>query len=987
MLPNQARYVIAINIETLAGSSFELLVSPYETITTIKRKIERREGIPVSHQHLVWKTQELEDESCLHDYNIGDGGTIKLVLAMRGGPVNTKRVPIEDSLIRDMSEYIDIKEDYGDLFSSGTSNKNVTFLVLRDGDQFNFFQLIDRGDGTLSPMSGSMSTASMYNTHETVDVERDDEKRRAEDKRTKQKMELIKSKLKNTTTLSSKKEPQLLPPRPPSGSKSKTIRQTLTTSYGAGGGSRLRRYGSDRNIMLDSTLSNVNDNEISSTATTVLADHHNNNTSDRKRIPNTISTTNIFNTYNLLSAKNLQEDDEDEDEEEEEDDSNDEENDSDEYKTSSMITTKKLFGSTRSFSPSILSNGFFSTSATAATTPLTTNTTTTKSLSSLKHSLEQQQQQQKKAYQHYHDKKKVSMAKREATTTKTSVETLLTNSYPSMNLGLSNQDITNSQETATNDLTNFTSSKNDLLLDYIHRLSPTQSQPISPSPCITCSAKRLSDQTQPQSTLYASSGNVASCGTTTTEIYHHLASSTALDLDDETIGTTNNYASLRKLQQSPYKCLHSSLSNSNDSYLRKQTAGSISNTGGDHSNSRNETSLSKWPDTPSPQSKLDGHFGQDDDIIISEQSNNNERTLTSHSLFRHQNSSTSTITPTPTLPNFQNSAKKTQQRYHHTTNSTSSSIVSFDQQRSSPSLNVRPLVPLTLSKYRRMPPASTNAQQGTTYSTSFFQHQLSDTPSPTTNDWFKNTTATTQNDSFNEHLMLNNKRIEMLKAGKQQSPMPPSPSSSSTAIFPPPSSIVSTKRDSNNENNSTTKPVISSTSVATQSLPYDSTKVTIETIGSKTVTALLRQNATIEPVDTSRGVGRHLVSLLTTASKETSNKEERYKLDAKLNPWSTTSINGSTISSLNSTTATIYSNTNPNKLPPVIISRKSTAKCFLCKKKTGLATTYSCRCGSSFCSEHRYPEAHNCPYDYKAEGKRLIERNNPVVAAPKLPKI
>jgi len=32
---------------------------------------------------------------------------------------------------------------------------------------------------------------------------------------------------------------------------------------------------------------------------------------------------------------------------------------------------------------------------------------------------------------------------------------------------------------------------------------------------------------------------------------------------------------------------------------------------------------------------------------------------------------------------------------------------------------------------------------------------------------------------------------------------------------------------------------------------------------------LLRQNATIEPVDTSRGVGKHLVSLLTTASKET----------------------------------------------------------------------------------------------------------------------
>jgi AN1-type zinc finger and ubiquitin domain-containing protein 1 len=45
------------------------------------------------------------------------------------------------------------------------------------------------------------------------------------------------------------------------------------------------------------------------------------------------------------------------------------------------------------------------------------------------------------------------------------------------------------------------------------------------------------------------------------------------------------------------------------------------------------------------------------------------------------------------------------------------------------------------------------------------------------------------------------------------------------------------------------------------------------------------------------------------------------------------------------------------------------------------------RCGSSFCSEHRYPEAHACAFDYKAEGKRLIERNNPLITAPKLPKI
>ena len=47
----------------------------------------------------------------------------------------------------------------------------------------------------------------------------------------------------------------------------------------------------------------------------------------------------------------------------------------------------------------------------------------------------------------------------------------------------------------------------------------------------------------------------------------------------------------------------------------------------------------------------------------------------------------------------------------------------------------------------------------------------------------------------------------------------------------------------------------------------------------------------------------------------------------------------------------------------------------------------SYRCGNSFCATHRYAEAHSCTYDYKSEGRKIIEQNNPVIAAPKLPKI
>lgn len=46
-----------------------------------------------------------------------------------------------------------------------------------------------------------------------------------------------------------------------------------------------------------------------------------------------------------------------------------------------------------------------------------------------------------------------------------------------------------------------------------------------------------------------------------------------------------------------------------------------------------------------------------------------------------------------------------------------------------------------------------------------------------------------------------------------------------------------------------------------------------------------------------------------------------------------------------------------------------------------------CRCGNNFCATHRYAESHSCTFDYKTEGRKLLEQNNPVVNAPKLPKI
>ena len=61
-------------------------------------------------------------------------------------------------------------------------------------------------------------------------------------------------------------------------------------------------------------------------------------------------------------------------------------------------------------------------------------------------------------------------------------------------------------------------------------------------------------------------------------------------------------------------------------------------------------------------------------------------------------------------------------------------------------------------------------------------------------------------------------------------------------------------------------------------------------------------------------------------------------------------------------------------------------RCSACRKRVGLSG-FKCRCGTTFCGSHRYPEQHACPFDYKAVGRDAIARANPVVKADKLDKI
>ncbi|XP_068636114.1 zinc finger A20 and AN1 domain-containing stress-associated protein 1-like [Aristolochia californica] len=61
-------------------------------------------------------------------------------------------------------------------------------------------------------------------------------------------------------------------------------------------------------------------------------------------------------------------------------------------------------------------------------------------------------------------------------------------------------------------------------------------------------------------------------------------------------------------------------------------------------------------------------------------------------------------------------------------------------------------------------------------------------------------------------------------------------------------------------------------------------------------------------------------------------------------------------------------------------------RCFTCRKRVGVMG-FSCRCGSTFCNVHRYPEEHGCEFDFKTQGREEVAKGNPHVVKDKLERI
>ncbi|KAK8740282.1 hypothetical protein OTU49_002818 [Cherax quadricarinatus] len=188
---------IEVTVETLMGDSYRVRVSQWDTALGLKGLLYRTQGIPTSHQHLILGERELADDSCLLDQGVIDGSTIKLVLSLRGGPINARRLPTHEDLIwREVTDYMDVnREDLWD----GVGGRTVTLLVLRDGENVNLYRVVENQDGSFSPLNESWGSVNSGGGEETTHTHVSEEETKTRARMAEIRAQMADMKLRNKT--------------------------------------------------------------------------------------------------------------------------------------------------------------------------------------------------------------------------------------------------------------------------------------------------------------------------------------------------------------------------------------------------------------------------------------------------------------------------------------------------------------------------------------------------------------------------------------------------------------------------------------------------------------------------------------------------------------------------------------------------------------------------------------------------------------------
>jgi ubiquitin-like protein Nedd8 len=86
---DQNRTPPQIFIKTLTGRKQAMTFEPSDDVSQIKQQLQEKEGIQVDQIRLIYSGKQLADDKPLEFYNIQAGGTIHMVLQLRGGAPGT----------------------------------------------------------------------------------------------------------------------------------------------------------------------------------------------------------------------------------------------------------------------------------------------------------------------------------------------------------------------------------------------------------------------------------------------------------------------------------------------------------------------------------------------------------------------------------------------------------------------------------------------------------------------------------------------------------------------------------------------------------------------------------------------------------------------------------------------------------------------------------------------------------------------------------